>query len=162
MSCGHLCDGDAFVTTIPAACCAPSPAPHPDLGLLLHAHLPSPCPAPLPHPIYPMCPICPTCSILSCRMLRSADPHCSPGRSYIWKVLLASLPAAAAHGPQCRLTPLRQHSPLLPAPCHLGSFFPCFSFLRAVKRCSLPATASPPSLPPSCWSKPPSWNSPAD
>lgn len=90
------------------------------------------------------------------------------GRSYIWKVPFGSLPGCCSKlSPELALT-LRVQLPStsipLPGPTpHSAPFFPpCFSFLRAVKRCSLPVTVPPPSLPPSCWSKPPSWNSPAD
>lgn len=76
------------------------------------------------------------------RMLQQAVPRAGPD--------------AACAAPEHQHPPPRPHTTLC-------SFFPpCFSFLRAVKRCSLPVTVSPPSLPPSCWSKPPSWNSPAD
>lgn len=76
------------------------------------------------------------------RMLQQAVPRAGP--------------AAACAAPEHQHPPPRPHTALC-------SFFqPCFSFLRAVKRCSLPVTVPPPSLPPSCWSKPPSWNSPAD
>lgn len=112
--------------------------------------------------------------ILSCGTTCSGDPQSSPGSSYIWKVPFGFLPGRRSERSAVPAD-TEPAVPALPPPprphATLGSFFlnfffffffSCFPFLRAVKRCSLPGTASPPSLPPSCWSKPPSWNSLAD